>query len=64
MLREKISFNNQYRIIANDRYYFPNDKKSQEKLLEYSQKAFKNAELTVNEIYSGSRLNIKINDEV
>ena len=28
ILREKISFNNQYRIIANDRYYFPNNKKS------------------------------------
>ena len=63
-LREKISFNNQYRIIANDRYYFSNNKKSQEKLIEYSQKAFKNAELKVNEIYSGSRLNIKINNEV
>ena len=64
MLREKISFNNQYRIIANDRYHFPNNKKSQEKFLQYSEKVFKNAELTVNEIYSGSRLNIKINDEV
>ena len=64
MLREKISFNNQYRIIANDRYYFPNNKKSKEKFLQYSEKVFKNADFKVADTYSGSRLNIKINDEV
>ena len=64
MLREKISFNNQYRIIANDRYYFPNNKQSQEKFLQYSEKVFKNADFKVTDTYSGSRLNIKINHEV
>jgi len=60
ILKEKISFNNQYKIISNDRYYFPTDKKLEKKFLEYSQKAFDNAELIVGETYSGSRLNIKI----
>ena len=59
-LNGKISFNNQYKIISNDRYYFPTDKQSEKKLLDYSQQAFSNANVTPGETYSGSRLNIKI----
>ena len=59
-LNGKISFNNQYKIISNDRYYFPTDKQSEKQLLQYSRKAFENADLIAGETYSGSRLNIKI----
>ena len=60
-LSEKINFNNQYKIISNDRYYFPTGKQFEKKLLEYSQKAFSNADLILGKTYSGSRLNITIN---
>ena len=59
-LNGKISFSNQYQIISNDRYYFPTGKQSEKQLLQYSRKAFENADLIVGETYSGSRLNIKI----
>ena len=59
-LNGKISFNNQYKIISNDRYYFPTDKQFEKKLLQCSRKAFENADLTEGKTYSGSRLNIKI----
>ena len=56
----EIIFNNQYKIISNDRYYFSTGNQSEKKFLEYSLNAFKNADLMVGETYSGSRLNIKI----
>ena len=59
-LNRKISFNNQYKIISNDRYYFPIDKQSEKKLLKYSRQAFENADLIIGKTYSGSRLNIEI----
>ena len=59
-LKGKIIFNNQYKIISNDRYYFPAGKEFEKKFMEYSRQAFENAELIVGETYSGSRLNIKI----
>lgn len=59
----KINFNNQYKIISNDRYYFPTDKQSEKKLLDYSQQAFSNANVVLGETYSGSRLNIKIDNK-
>ena len=59
-LKGKISFNNQYKIISNDRYYFPTGKEFEKKFTEYSRQAFKNADLKIGETYSGSRLNIII----
>ena len=59
-LNGKINFNNQYKIISNDRYYFSADKQSEKKLLKYSRRAFKNADLILGETYSGSRVNIII----
>ena len=63
ILREKISFNNEYQLLSNDRYYFPSNKKSKEQLLQYSKEVFKNADCIVEDTYCGSRLNIKINNE-
>ena len=59
-LIEKINFNNQYKIISNDRYYFPTGEQFEKQLLECSQKAFSNADLILGKTYSGSRLNITI----
>jgi len=60
VLKGKISFSNQYKIISNDRYYFPAGKEFEKKFMDYSRQAFENANLILGETYSGSRTNIKI----
>ena len=60
VLKGKISFSNQYKIISNDRYYFPTGQEFEKKFMEYSRQAFENYDLISGETYSGSRVNIKI----
>ena len=60
VLKGKISFNNQYKIISNDRYYFPIGKEFENKFEKYSRQAFENADSILGDTYSGSRVNIKI----
>ena len=57
---EKIEFSEQYQLISNDRYEFPNDVESERKLLLAASGVFSDAVISVPEIFKGSRLKINI----
>ena len=57
---EKIEFSEQYQLISNDRYEFPNDVESEKKLLLAASGVFSEAVISVAEIFKGSRLKINI----
>ena len=57
---EKIEFSEQYQLISNDRYEFPNDAESEQKLLQVASGVFNNAILSVPTPFRGARLKINI----
>ena len=57
---EKIEFLDEYQLISNDRYEFPNNLESEKKLLVAASGVFSDAVLSVPETLKGSRLKINI----
>ena len=57
---EKIEFSDEYQLISNDRYQFPNNLESEKKLLLAASGVFSDAVLSVPETFKGSRLKINI----
>ena len=57
---QKIEFSEQYQLISNDRYEFPNDAESEQKLLQVASGVFNNAILSVPTPFRGARLKINI----
>jgi hypothetical protein len=57
---EKIEFSDEYQLISNNRYEFPNNLESERKLLAAASGVFSDAVLSVPETFKGSRLKINI----
>ena len=57
---EKIEFSDEYQLLSNDRFEFPNNAESEEKLLQVASGVFSDAILSVPETLKGSRLKINI----
>ena len=57
---EKIEFSDEYQLVSNDRFEFPNDPESEKKLLQAASEVFNDAILSVPTIFRGARLKINI----
>ena len=57
---EKIEFSDEYQLLSNDRFEFPNNAESEKKLLKAASGVFSDAVLSVPETFKGSRLKINI----
>ena len=57
---EKIEFSDEYQLLSNDRFEFPNNAESEKKLLQAASGVFSDAILSVPETFKGSRLKINI----
>ena len=57
---EKIEFSDEYQILSNNRFEFPNNAESEKKLLQAATGVFTDAVLSVPETFKGSRLKINI----
>jgi len=57
---KNIEFSDEYQLISNDRYQFPNNLESEKKLLLGASGVFSDAVLSVPETFKGSRLKINI----
>ena len=57
---EKIEFSDEYQLLSNDRFEFPNNPESKKKLLQAASGVFSDAVLSVPETFKGSRLKINI----
>jgi len=57
---EKIEFSDEYQLLSNDRFGFPNNADSEKKLLQAASGVFSDAVLSVPETFKGSRLKINI----
>ena len=57
---EKIEFSDEYQLLSNDRFEFPNDTKSQKELLQTASGVFNDAILSVPTLCRGARLKINI----
>ena len=56
----KIEFSDEYQLLSNDRFKFPNNAESEKKLLQAASGVFSDAVLSVPEMFKGSRLKINI----
>ena len=57
---EKIEFSDEYQLLSNDRFEFPNNAESEKKLLQAASGVFSDAVLSVPKMFKGSRLKINI----
>ncbi len=60
VLGDKIEFSDEYELISNNRYTFPNNEESGMELLQYTSGIFNNQVLSVQEPFDNSRLKINI----
>ena len=60
VIGEKIVFLDEYQLISNDRFEFPNNAKSEKKLLQVASGVFNDAILSVPNSSKGTRLKINI----
>ena len=59
-MKEKIEFSDEFQLLSNDRFEFPNNAESEKKLLQVASGVFNDAALSVPETFKGSRLKINI----
>ena len=59
-LRDKVEFTEEYELISNSRYTFPNNENSGLELIKIARKVFNDHILTIREPYNDSRLTINI----
>ena len=64
MLRKKIKFSNEYSVFSNDRYEYPNNVNSENKLHQLVSSVFDDSILLLNNSYNDSRLTIHIKKEI
>ena len=60
VISEKIEFSDEFQLLSNDRFEFPNNAESEKKLLQVASGVFSDAILSVPETLKGSRLKINI----
>ena len=60
VIGKKIEFSDEFQLISNDRFEFPNNAESEKKLLQVASGVFNDAALSVPETFKGSRLKINI----